>query len=198
MSVDCCVCDQCFETFEQRASMSKTDKYAKGHRVRCPDCGSEATRPTAPGSGRLDGSTENGICQPLEGARGAATIREREGMHRLVNACATIDAFVPPMRCASGMCGPGLYEELVRFNQTLAWLEQRSGNAIAVHRYVLNQDRRKFVQNETVMSAMRTGGGWKVLPITMINGQIVKQGSYPSLAELTAALEGASIEEVQP
>jgi len=86
----------------------------------------------------------------------------------------------------------------VRFNQTLAWLEQRSGNAIAVHRYVLNQDRRKFVQNETVMSAMMTGGGWKVLPITMVNGQIVKQGSYPSLAELTAVLEGASHEEVHP
>ncbi len=44
MKVDCYTCDECFETFETHASMSKTGKYAKGHRVRCPRCGSENIR----------------------------------------------------------------------------------------------------------------------------------------------------------
>jgi hypothetical protein len=95
------------------------------------------------------------------------------------------------------MCGLSWDEELVRFNQTLAWLEQRSGNAIAVHRYALNQDRQKFVQNETVMRAMRTGGGWNALPIVMVNGRIVRQGCYPCREELAAALTSAHRAEDQ-
>jgi len=103
---------------------------------------------------------------------------------------ATIEVFAPPMCCASGMCGPSIDDELVRFNATFAWLEREFGNAIAIQRVVPNQEPHKFMQNKTVMSAIRDGGGWSVLPITLVNGRIVKQGIYPSLQELTAALDG--------
>lgn len=59
MKVDCCICDECCETFETRASMTKTDKYAKGHRIRCPHCGSERIRRTAAGgTGRRSGAED--------------------------------------------------------------------------------------------------------------------------------------------
>jgi len=64
----CYCCDECFEAFELRASMSKTAKYAKGHRVRCPSCGSEATRQSLRGGRGLGGSAEHGTCRPLEAA----------------------------------------------------------------------------------------------------------------------------------
>lgn len=83
-------------------------------------------------------------------------------------------------------------EELARFNEALGRLEQRMGNTIAVHRYVANQEPMKFMQNATVMHAMRVGGGWSVLPIIMLNGRILKQGAYPSLEALTAALDDAA------
>jgi len=137
-----------------------------------------------------------GIVRTPELSGETASIRECAGAQGRVGAGVTIEVFVPPMRCASGMCGLSWDEELVRFNQALTWLEQRSGNAIAASRYVLNQDRRQFLQNRTVRGAMRVAGGWKVLPITMINGQIVKQGGYPSWEELAAALTGAHRAEV--
>lgn len=49
-------------------------------------------------------------------------------------------------------------EELVRFNETLGRLEQRARNAIAVHRYVPNQEPHKFMQTPVVMNAIKTGG----------------------------------------
>ncbi len=104
----------------------------------------------------------------------------------------TIEVFTPPMCCVSGMCGPDLYEELMRFNQALTHLERRVGNVIAVHRVVPNKEPHKFMENKTVVSAMKEGRGSSELPITIINGQIIKQGSYPSLRELTEACERTS------
>ena len=36
-------CEECFETFELRASMAKYKGYLKSHRPRCPQCGSPKT-----------------------------------------------------------------------------------------------------------------------------------------------------------
>ncbi len=36
-------CEECFETFETRASMSRYESYLKNHKPRCPKCGSSKT-----------------------------------------------------------------------------------------------------------------------------------------------------------
>lgn len=46
MTTNCYICDDCYELFEPRASMAKSDAYSKDHRVRCPNCASEHTRCT--------------------------------------------------------------------------------------------------------------------------------------------------------
>jgi hypothetical protein len=82
MNDSCYCCDECFETFEHRASMSKADKCAKGHRVRCPSCGSEATRQAAVGSRRPDRPEDHCVCTPFEAAweqPGAAETRGNTG-----------------------------------------------------------------------------------------------------------------------
>lgn len=36
-------CEECFETFETQASMSRYEAYLKDHKPRCPHCGSPKT-----------------------------------------------------------------------------------------------------------------------------------------------------------
>ena len=36
-------CEECFDTFEMRASMAKYESYLKDHKPRCPKCGSSRT-----------------------------------------------------------------------------------------------------------------------------------------------------------
>jgi len=109
--------------------------------------------------------------------------------------CATIEVFCPPMCCTSGMCGLSSDNELLLLSHALSWLEQQFGNAIAINRYVFNQEPQEFTHNEMVRKAMGARGGVRALPITLVNGQIVKQGSYPSRAELTTAIEDGSHQE---
>lgn len=63
MNANCYVCDECFELFEQRASMGKSNKFSRDHRVRCPTCDSDATRQAVPGSRSPGYPEDKGVCQ---------------------------------------------------------------------------------------------------------------------------------------
>lgn len=78
MKTDCYICDECFETFEQQASMSKTDKYAKGHRVRCPSCASEAARQAMLRSNRPGTPADYGVCTPWNQQESGQTPRAQK------------------------------------------------------------------------------------------------------------------------
>lgn len=99
----------------------------------------------------------------------------------------TIEVFEPPMCCAGGMCGPVADEKLLRFNEALLNLKKQLGSAMAIYRYLPNQQIAKFQENAEVM-ALVTQHGTEVLPVTAVNGAIRWREAYPTLEELAAAV----------
>jgi hypothetical protein len=58
-----------------------------------------------------------------------------------------------------------------------------------VKRYAINQAAIAFVSNAVVRQFIRTEGTDK-LPLTLLDGKIIKQASYPSLEEFTELIPG--------
>jgi hypothetical protein len=57
-----------------------------------------------------------------------------------------------------------------------------------IDRYLLGQQLGRFVQRTEVIARLKAGGV-SVLPITVVNGAIRKEGAYPSYTELKTWIE---------
>ena len=99
-----------------------------------------------------------------------------------------IEFYEPAMCCTTGLCGPSVDERLVRLNEDLRRL-QAEEPGITVERYAINQRPFKFRDNADVYKLV-TGNGKKILPVTTIDGKVVKTSDYPSYDEMRAALDG--------
>lgn len=95
-----------------------------------------------------------------------------------------LQVFDPAMCCPTGVCGPAVDPALVRFSADLEWLRSAG---IQVERYNLSQEPAAFVANAAVAEAMRRRDD--ALPLVLLDGKIVAQGSYPA-REALAALAG--------
>lgn len=95
-----------------------------------------------------------------------------------------VEFFDPPMCCPSGLCGPTLDQTLLDVNEMIFSLQSKG---FAVKRYQMASDPNEFLNNEGVMRLVREQQ-IGALPITMINGVIIKSSRYPSLAEVETAL----------
>lgn len=93
--------------------------------------------------------------------------------------------FDPAMCCSTGVCGPGVDPELTRIASAVYSLEKRG---IDVTRYNLANDPSEFIENKKVNHILNEKGA-DILPITILNGEIVKESSYPSNEELSAWLQ---------
>ena len=87
-----------------------------------------------------------------------------------------IQIFDPPMCCSTGVCGPSVDPELVQFAADLDWLRRQG---IEVERYNLSQEPARFVNTPAVKAALSTEGN-DCLPLTMVDGDVVCKGHYPS------------------
>ena len=96
-----------------------------------------------------------------------------------------LEVFDPPMCCSTGACGPAVNPKLVQFAADLDWLIAKG---VEVTRANLTQQPDAFVNNKTVLQAMREKGVDK-LPFFLINGRIVGVGSYPSRNQLAQVLD---------
>lgn len=85
----------------------------------------------------------------------------------------------PPMCCSTGVCGPNPDQGLIELQDTLAALKTEG---IEVKRYIITQSPEKFKENPQVIKLIQEQQ-LKVLPITTMNGTIVKKGGYPTLEE---------------
>lgn len=101
--------------------------------------------------------------------------------------------FDPAMCCSTGVCGPAVDPELLR---VAALLENLKKAGIEVARHNLSSDPRAFMQNEAVSEALNQKGA-EALPITVVDGKIVKSGSYLTNEEF-AKLLGVSVDTVKP
>ena len=102
-----------------------------------------------------------------------------------------IELYEAPMCCTTGLCGPAVDERLVRLNEDLKRL-QAEEPALIIERFALNQQPFKFRDNKEVYKLI-TDNGKKILPITIIDGKVIKTGSYHSYQEIKIELKGTTI-----
>lgn len=99
---------------------------------------------------------------------------------------AVVEIFDPPMCCPTGLCGPTLDQTLLDVSEMLLAL-QAAG--VRVERYQMSSNPNAFLNNPEVMTLVRTRQ-MAALPITVVCGQVLKAGAYPTLTEVRAALNG--------
>ena len=90
----------------------------------------------------------------------------------------------PPMCCSSGVCGPNPDQTLIDFQDTFKRLAQ---NGESIERYIITQSPEKFKENPKIIKLIQEQQ-LKVLPITTVNGEVVKTGLYPTKQELESYL----------
>ena len=105
---------------------------------------------------------------------------------------AKVQVFDPAMCCSTGVCGPEVDPALARFAADLEWLKT---NGADVERFNLSQEPAAFVANAAVAAAMRARDD--ALPVLIVDGRIVAQGSYPT-REVLAELAGIALPKTIP
>ena len=101
---------------------------------------------------------------------------------------AVVELFDPPMCCPTGLCGPTLDQTLLDVNEMILSLQ---AEGLAVARYQMTGQPQAFLSNPDVMRLVREKQ-MAALPISVVRGQVVKVGAYPTLAEIKSYLDGAT------
>lgn len=101
---------------------------------------------------------------------------------------ARIQIFDPPMCCPTGMCGPTIDPVLIGAQEAIARISEEYDGQVEVTRHLFGKDVPAFLSNKEVLSLVRVKGP-SALPITVVNGEIMKSGSYPSYDELRSLVE---------
>ncbi len=108
-----------------------------------------------------------------------------------------IKIYEPSMCCSTGVCGPSVDTELLRIT---ALMNQLNKNQKQMERYNLTDHPMVFVE-EQIVNLLLNDKGTDVLPITVVNGKIVKTGAYPSNDEiekfLSITLEDKNVENTK-
>jgi len=99
-----------------------------------------------------------------------------------------VEIFDPPLCCPTGLCGPTIDPVLLDVNEMVLKLKSQG---IAVERYLMTAQPQAFLNNAEVYRLVRERQ-LAALPITVVNGRVIKTGAYPTLAEVQAALDGRS------
>lgn len=99
-----------------------------------------------------------------------------------------IEIFDPPMCCPGGMCGPAIDPELLAINETILKLKSRYDGQIQIQRYLLTQQGDKFMKNHQVLALLKSQGT-AALPVTIMNGKLIKTKAYPTYEELQREME---------
>ncbi|MFD1471019.1 arsenite efflux transporter metallochaperone ArsD [Companilactobacillus mishanensis] len=92
-----------------------------------------------------------------------------------------VEVFEHALCCSTGVCGPSVKPELITI--TLVSNKLKDNPDIEFNRYNLNTDTEEFVKNPKVIEAMHKKDKSDKLPITLVDDEIVKTGSYPTVKE---------------
>lgn len=93
--------------------------------------------------------------------------------------------YEPALCCSSGVCGPSVDDNLLRITGLMKEIKDREG--VMMIRYNLSSTPDAFVRNEEVTKVLHEEGA-KALPITLLDGEIVKIGAYPTNEEISEYL----------
>ena len=92
----------------------------------------------------------------------------------------TIQIFDPALCCSSGVCGTDVDQNLVNFSADADWARQ---NGAQLERFNLAQQPMAFAESAPVKAFLERAGQ-EALPLTLVDGQIMLAGRYPSRADL--------------
>lgn len=93
--------------------------------------------------------------------------------------------FEPAMCCPTGICGVSVDPELIRISTVLNTLNKKG---IEVERFNLSNTPQEFIKNN-VINKLIYEKGVDVLPVTILDGEIVLSGRYPSNEEIAKLLD---------
>ena len=96
-----------------------------------------------------------------------------------------IQIFDPALCCSSGVCGQDIDAKLVQASADIDWAK---GLGAQVERFNLAQQPMAFAENEAVRGFLERSGQ-DSLPITVMDGQVVLAGRYPSRLQLAQWLK---------
>ncbi|HYF82932.1 MAG TPA: arsenite efflux transporter metallochaperone ArsD [Clostridia bacterium] len=88
--------------------------------------------------------------------------------------------FEPAMCCSTGVCGPSVDPELLRISTVINNLKN---NGILVERYNLSSNPQIFIDSKEI-NRMLINNGIEVLPVSMVDGTVVKTKAYPTNEEI--------------
>jgi hypothetical protein len=91
-----------------------------------------------------------------------------------------LQVFDPAMCCSTGVCGPSVDPVLPRFSADLEWLKSKG---VQVERYNLAQEIAAFTANAIVKAAIHSKGT-ECLPMVLVDGIVVSEGTYPTREQL--------------
>ena len=92
----------------------------------------------------------------------------------------SVKVFDPAMCCSTGVCGPSVDPDLVRFAADLDWL---AAEGVSVERFNLSQQPDAFAAYPVVTQALKENGE-QALPLILVNERKVSEGRYPSRDQL--------------
>ena len=95
-----------------------------------------------------------------------------------------ITIYETAMCCTSGVCGPSPDQTLIDLQDILGGITK---SGVVVERYSITQNPKKFMENPKVIKLIQEQQ-LRALPITILNGNVIKVGSYPTREELQALL----------
>ena len=95
-----------------------------------------------------------------------------------------IRIYEPAMCCSTGVCGVSVDPELLRMSSLVEKLDKKG---IDIKRFNLNSAPQEFVENKKVNKILNEKGE-EILPLTMVDDEIIKSGAYPSNEEFEEIL----------
>lgn len=93
--------------------------------------------------------------------------------------------YEPAMCCDTGVCGVNVDPELVRISTVINNLKK---NGVTIERYNLSSEPMAFVNNKKVKDALDKNGA-DILPLILVDGEIVIEGRYPKNKEIMELLQ---------
>ena len=93
--------------------------------------------------------------------------------------------YEPALCCSTGVCGPSVDEDLLRITGVMKQVKE--ADDVMMVRYNLASNPNSFVRNQNVIDTMKNEGQ-DALPITVLDGEIVKTGAYPTNEEISEYL----------
>lgn len=89
--------------------------------------------------------------------------------------------YEPAMCCSTGVCGPSVDTELLRVATVIENLKKTGAN---IERFNLSGQPDAFINNSVISQYLKDNGP-AILPITLVDGAIVKTKVYPTNEEFS-------------